>query len=212
MQASPRPASPAQPPADAVQAAYVAACVGHAHAERERLHDEINTRQTQVARLSQELRAASRALHQARARLKGAEAVLASERARLERDFADLRALPSVRSVEVDGTRIRVRTEPIVIQHADRRYRMGEFALDLDLEHGIQVRNLHNAGQKRGWDHPHVQVGQPCLGNLRDGFEKLLAECQLVPLVAMLLQFLETYTPETAYGPIELWPLVDAAS
>ena len=73
------------------------------------------------------------------------------------------------------------------------------------LFNGIRVVNLNNASPKSGWDHPHVQAGQPCLGNLREGFEKLLGECTLVPLVAMLLQFLETYTPATAYCSIDLW-------
>lgn len=188
-----------------LQRAYVEACSAFAQAERARLEAELNARKEQLQRLSDELRRASRALHQARARLRAAEALLATERSRLEHDFEELLALPGVREVEVHGTRITVLTEPIVLEHQGVRYRIGDFALELDLERGITVRNLHNTGSRSHWDHPHVQGGLPCLGNLRDGLEKLLGACQLVPLVSMLLQFLETYTPDTAYCSIDLW-------
>lgn len=210
MHASTSPQSATDRPLHELQAAYAQACLGHAELERARLQQEVQARQVQVAQLSQQLRSASRALHQARTGLKVAEGVLAAERARLEGDFEELLSLPGVHAVELEGLHIRVLTNPIVLEHEARRYLIGDFAIDLDLERGIQVVNLNNPGQKSGWDHPHVQAGQPCLGNLREGFEKLLAEYQLVPLVSMLIQFLESYTPDTAYGSVELWPREDA--
>ena len=137
--------------------------------------------------------------------LTAAESVIASDRLQFERDYEDLLTLPGVRGVEVHGHAVTVHTEPIIIDWEGARYRIGEFALLLDFEHGIQIVNLKNTGPKVGWDHPHVQGHLPYLGNMRDGFEKLLGECQLVPLVSMMLQYLETYHPDTAYTPIEQW-------
>jgi len=105
----------------------------------------------------------------------------------------------------VQGSVIRVLTDEIVVEHEGQRYKIGRFGLELDLEAGLRVVNLENTGDRSSWDHPHVQAGLPCLGNLREGFEKLLGECQIVPLVSMLIQFLDTYNPETAYCPIEHW-------
>jgi hypothetical protein len=110
--------------------------------------------------------------------------------------------------VEVNGSAVRVLTEEIIIKHEGQRYKIGRFALELDLKEGLRAVNLENTGDKSAWDHPHVQASLPCLGNLRDGFEKLLGECQIVPLVSMLVQFLGSYNPETAYCPIEHWEKV----
>jgi hypothetical protein len=179
--------------------------MGFAEAEQAKLAEELETRQERLTLLSHELRSVSRALHHTRRRLEVVQQVAAADRDQLARDYDELLTLPGVRSVEPDGACVRVLTDTIVIEYEGDRIPIGEFALELDLERGIKVVNLRNTSPKSGWDHPHVQAGQPCLGNLREGFEKLLGECTLVPLVAMLLQFLETYTPSTAYCSIDLW-------
>lgn len=190
--------------------AYVTACMSFGEAERTRLQEEIEQKRVRLAQLSDEVRAVSRTLHAARRRLQAIESIASLERHQFEADFDELLSLPHVRSIELEGTRIRLLTEPIVIEHLGQRYRIGEFALDVDLVRGLQVSNLNNTGPKDGWDHPHIQAGFPCFGNLRDGFEKLLGECQIVPLVSMVIQFLETYTPETAYCSIDLWAKEEA--
>lgn len=179
--------------------------MAYAESEQKQLEEEIQKTAEQISRLSDQLRSASRTLHSARRRLAACKAILANERAQFERDFDQLTSLPLVRSVEVDGSMIRVLTDDIIIEHEAQRYRIGRFAIELDLEKGIKIVNVENSSKKSAWDHPHVQANLPCLGNLRDGFEKLLGECQIVPLVSMLLQFLGSYNPETAYGPIEHW-------
>lgn len=188
--------------------AFVRSCIAYAEAERERLQSEIKQRSEQVARLASELRSASRSVDASRRRLSALQEVLTAERARFEHDFEHLLALPHVRAVEVEGCLVRVLTDAITLEHQGKRYKIGEFALALDLEHGIRVINLANTGDRSAWDHPHVQGELPCLGNLRDGFEKLLGECQIVPLTSMLIQFLESYNPETAYCAIDHWEKV----
>ncbi len=189
--------------------AYVAACLHDVERERVRLRDQLETRRSEMSRLSAEMRMLSRELHLGRKKLAGLEEEANEERARFERDFDELLALPGVRRVEAVGSMIRVLTEPIVIDHEDHRYRIGEFALELGLDFGIKVVNLNNTTWATGWDHPHVQGGYPCLGNLKEGCEMLLGEYQLVPLVSLLMQFLEAYDRVSAYGPITLWKRED---
>jgi hypothetical protein len=198
------------PPADGaalaeMRQAYVAACLHDVERERVRLRDQLETRRSELNRLSAEMRMLSRELHLGRKKLTGLEEEATEERARFERDFDELLALPGVRRVEAVGSMIRVLTEPVVIEHEGHRYRIGEFALELGLDMGIKVVNLNNTSWATGWDHPHVQGGYPCLGNLKEGCEMLLGEFQLVPLVSLLLQFLEAYDRVSAYGPISLW-------
>jgi len=190
--------------------AYVAACLHDVERERVRLRDQLETRRAELNRLSTEMRMLSRELHLGRKKLTGLEEETNEERARFERDFDELLALPGVRRVEAIGSMIRVLTEPVVIEHEGHRYRIGEFALELGLDFGIKVVNLNNTSWATGWDHPHVQGGYPCLGNLKEGCEMLLGEFQLVPLVSLLMQFLEAYDRVSAYGPITLWKREDA--
>ena len=190
--------------------AYVAACLHDVERERVRLRDQLETRRAELTRLSTEMRQLSRELHLGRRKLAGLDEEQAEERARFERDFDELLQLPHVRRVEAVGSMIRVLTEPIEIEYEGHRYRIGEFALELGLDFGIKVVNLNNTSWSTGWDHPHVQGGYPCLGNLKEGCEMLLGEFQLVPLVSLLMQFLESYDRVSAYGPITLWKRVDA--
>jgi hypothetical protein len=188
-----------------VKSAFVNSCIVYTESEREQIEKEIKERGEQISQLSDQLRSASRSLHAARRRLVAVKEILAAERTRFERDFDQLVSLPHVQGIEVHGSTIRVLTDEIIIEYDGHRYKIGRFALELDLQEGLKVVNLENTGDRSAWDHPHVQASLPCLGNLRDGFEKLLGECQIVPLVSMLVQFLDTYDPETAYGPIEHW-------
>jgi hypothetical protein len=187
------------------RSAYVAACGRYAQLERARLESEIAERDARLATLGAELRAVSRERANARRRLAGVDAMLAAEADRFERDFDVLVSMPGVRELELGEDQIRIMTEPIVIEHEGARYDIGDFAVEVDLDRGIRIINLRNTSSSTGWDHPHVQGTVPCLGNLQEGCEILLGQLELVPLVSLLLQFLDTYDPTTAYGPITLW-------
>jgi hypothetical protein len=203
------PAAADGAPVDARQA-YVATCLHDVERERVRLRDQLETRRTELSRISTELRNLSRELHLGRRKLATLEAEAVEQRARFERDYDELLQLPGVRRVEAVGSMIRVLTEPVAIEHEGHRYRIGEFAIELGLDFGVRIVNLNNTSWATGWDHPHVQGGYPCLGNLKEGVEMLLGEFQLVPLVSLLLQFLESYDRVSAYGPITLWKREDA--
>jgi hypothetical protein len=202
---SPRAGPASVPAGTADRSRFAEACMVYGQTELARLGEEVQGGEREVAVRAERLRAAVRTLHAARLRRQAMELALERQRHEFEGDYEVLVSLPHVRAVEVEGSCVRVLTDTITIEHEAERYRIGEFALTLDLERGISVTNLANTGTKPAWDHPHVQGGLPCLGNLRDGCEKLLAECQLPPLVSVLIQFLQTYIPATAYCSIQCW-------
>ena len=120
--------------------------------------------------------------------------------------FDGIQALAGVREIATEGACLRIDTEPVAIDWEGRRYALGAFRLTLDLAGDVRVDSLEHLGPKSGWDHPHVQDGLPCLGNLRPGILKLIADFELALAAQLLLDFLATYQPETAYTPIEGWP------
>lgn len=189
----------------ATRATYVEACQRIGRDEVLRLRVAVAEREAELGQLGARIRAVGREHHRARQRLAEAERTAASDQARFERDFDALMALPHVHQVDVDGARIRVTTDAVDIEHDGQEYRLGRYAIDIDIDRGIHVTNLENTSASTGWDHPHVQGTVPCLGNLQEGCELLLGQLEIVPLSALLLQFLDTYNPATAYGPITLW-------
>ena len=194
------------PPASAdLRSAFADACVWSSVAERERVEREIADREAQLEKLASELRLVSRELDRSRRLSVAISDVAATQREHFERAFDDLIALPGVRGIDVESELISVYTQPIHIRHDGTLYRIGEFAIDVDLLNGLRIRNLANTATTTGWDHPHIQGNLPCLGNLREAAEILIGQRELVPLVSIVLQFLETYDPATAYGPVTLW-------
>jgi hypothetical protein len=161
----------------------------------------------QIAELARRLVALDRRLPAAACRLELLRArpdARAFATAELER----LRAIHGVRGVRVAGSALRVETQPIVIVWGQRNVDLGRYCLVLDLAGDVRVESLDARGPKSHWDHPHVQDGLPCLGNLREGVLKLIAEYELALATQVLLDFLGTYVPDTAYTPIEGWPAV----
>ncbi|MHB8619198.1 MAG: hypothetical protein ACYDAG_06475 [Chloroflexota bacterium] len=132
---------------------------------------------------------------------------MATIRARARQEYDRLVTVPGVRAVEVDGSTLRILTQPIRISWAGRTYQLGDYRLLLALNGDTRIESVDRLGPKPHWDHPHVQDGLPCLGNLRPGILKLIAEYEIALAAQVLVEFLQTYQPETAYCPIEGWPL-----
>lgn len=159
---------------------------------------EIAELSRRLVTLERRLRASSGRLAELRS-FEGVEAFAGEQ-------FDRVVALAGVAGLETAGNSIRLRTEPIRIDWQGRRYRLGQYQLTIDLAGDVRVDSVDHLGPKAGWDHPHVQAGLPCLGNLRPGILKLIAEFEVALAAQLLLDFLATYQPETAYTPIEGWP------
>jgi hypothetical protein len=113
-----------------------------------------------------------------------------------------------VREVEPYAGGVRLVTTPIEVAHAGTRYRLGCFQIDLAETGAITVRNLTDPYGL--YDHPHVWDGRPCLGNVREGLAKLVAEYQWVAAAEVLLDFLRTVTPRDWYVPVTHWKAMPA--
>lgn len=179
--------------------------VASARAEAE---TELATIPAQLAELSRRFVALDRLLATAARRTEElGRPEEASRRAKAE--LRELRAIPGVAAVEVVEGLLRVSTTPMHVTWMGATYDLGRYRIDLDLAGDIRIESIDKLGPKPAWDHPHVQAGLPCLGNLRQGVLKLVAEYEVAIAVRILLDFLTTYQPEEAYAPIEGWPRVE---
>jgi len=167
---------------------------------------ELASVSTEIGELSRKLVALERKLRAGSGRVAELSSISDVERFAGEQ-YERLLALSHVASVDVRQGQLVVDTDDVTIEWEGRRYRLGEYRIALDLAGDVRIDSLDHLGPKAGWDHPHIQAGLPCLGNLRPGVLKLIAEFELALAAQLLLEFLTIYQPETAYTPIEDWPL-----
>jgi hypothetical protein len=171
------------------------------------VEEEIRAAEHAVEELSRRLTQEARHLAACRRRLRVLRGETA-DAAEVADDWRRLEGLEGVRDVVVYGGGIRLVTGPIEVAHGGARYRLGSFEIDLAETGGIAVRNLTDAYGL--YDHPHVWNGRPCLGNVREGVAKLVAEYQWVAAAEVLLDFLRTVTPQDWYVPVTHWKATPA--
>lgn len=172
-------------------------------AERARAEADLCNIPAELAELSRRFVTLQRRLLAANQRLRvvtgSADEVAAAEMARLIQ-------MEGVVRLDVGSYQLNVETRPICVEYAGRRFDLGRFRIVLDLTGEVRIESLDKLGPKPYWDHPHIQAGLPCLGNLREGVLKLIADYELGLAVQVLMDFLNTYDATTAYTPIEGWP------
>jgi len=171
------------------------------------LEEEVRATEHALDELSCTLTRETRHLTACRRKLR----LLQGEAAQSDRaadDLARLQEVEGVLEVEPHAWGVRVVTMPIEVAYARARYRLGCFQIDLADTGAITVRNLTDPYGL--YDHPHVWDGRPCLGNVREGLAKLVAEYQWVAAAEVLLDFLRTVTPKEWYVPVTNWKLVPA--
>jgi len=117
-----------------------------------------------------------------------------------------IRGLSGIKSIDVGPGFITVCTDTIYVNFQDKRYRIGDFRLEIYLSGYFRMNNINNPGRYAYYDHPHIRDGEPCVGNHTEALSKLIAEGQLSTVVAILLSYLQSYNPEDAYCEITCWP------
>ncbi len=171
------------------------------------LEEEMRETERAAAELSCRLTQETRHLAACRRRL-GVLRGEAAQSARAGDDLARLQEMDGIREVEAYAGGLRLFTAPIEAAHGGVRYRLGCFEINLAETGAITIKNLTDA--YGFYDHPHVWDGHPCLGNVREGVAKLLAEYQWVAAAEVLLDFLQTVTPQDWYVPVTHWKAVRA--
>lgn len=166
------------------------------------LEEEVQATERELEELACRLTQETRHLQACRQRLRVVRGEAGAVAAAAD-DLARLQEVEGVLEVEAYPGGVRLVTAPIEVEHAGARYRLGSFQIDLAETGAITVRNLTDPHGL--YDHPHVWDGRPCLGNVREGVAKLVAEYQWVAAAEVLLDFLRTVTPRDWYVPVTHW-------
>jgi hypothetical protein len=122
-------------------------------------------------------------------------------------EYDTLCATPHVKDVKVIGKVIHVYTDMISITHGYNTYNIGEFRIEINTDgSNSSVKAINLTKPLGGLSHPHIHAnGKCCLGNIEKGVSKLLAEYQYVILAQLMITYLQSYNPDSAYGRVELW-------
>ncbi len=183
--------------------AYVGACQQRVAEEIRFLQTEISFLEDGVEEMARRIAADTRRVKEGRRRLNH----LQGWRDLPEsggRELEWLQTLPEVCQARVQDGRISVTTLPILVGHTGRRYRLGSFQLDLHFNGDVRIVNLTD--RIGSHDHPHIHLGRPCLGTIREAIAKLLGEFQFVAATEVLIDFLKTVNPADWRLPVFHWP------
>jgi hypothetical protein len=121
----------------------------------------------------------------------------------LAREFDRIARLPGVVEVGVREGILQVFTEPIVVEYGFRRYRLGRFRMDLHFDGRLFLRNLTNRYET--YDHPHIENGRACLGNIQEWVHRLLAQGEFAAATELLLHYLKTVNPADWRKAVTNW-------
>src|SRR5208283_197093 len=125
---------------------------------------------------------------------------------RAEAEFDHLQHLvPSLyKKISLNENELIALTYPIDIEFDGAEYDMGDFEVKIGLQDaGLTIHNLTK--QVDGYDHPHVNDGSACLGNISSGLIKMLAEFEFFGALQMIHTFLHSYNSDSPYLTIEHW-------
>jgi hypothetical protein len=90
------------------------------------------------------------------------------------------------------------------INYDGTEYYLGDFQVKIKLDTG-GLEILNQSKKIDGYDHPHINDGVPCLGNVGPGIIRMLAEFELFGALQMIHKYLHSYNPDSVYKKIEFW-------
>lgn len=91
-------------------------------------------------------------------------------------------------------------------------YDIGEFNISIDIERGT-LRCYNRTIEIEGFHHPAVdKYGDFEMGEATYGLTVLLGRLEFVLAIKMVINFLQSYDPETCLKDIKLWPVKEATS
>lgn len=157
--------------------------------DEEVLEPELRRLELSLRTSGRQMRALERRLLQAQRRLCELPRHQAAPEA-LAGDFDRITRLPGVVDVGVHEGALQVFTEPIVVEYGFRRYRLGRFRMDLHFDGRLFLRNLTD--RYESFDHPHIENGRPCLGNIQEWIHRLIAQGEFATATELLLRYLGT--------------------
>lgn len=126
-------------------------------------------------------------------------------REQLYKEFDTLNSLPGLDRVSMNNRGNLVGfTKDIVIEHLGVDYHIGEFEITITDNH-IYMRNLSGC-EHTNCHHPHVNSdGEPCFGEWFRTIMNALSEKHYDVVLQLCLQFLQGYTYNDSFAPIQCW-------
>ncbi len=107
-------------------------------------------------------------------------------------------------SFRIEDDKLIADTNEICITYEHYEYVIGEFEVQISLKTGdLKINNVTN--KVSGYDHPHINRGNPCLGNIADGLIRMITEFELFGALQMIYNYLHSYNPDSVYNKIEFW-------
>jgi hypothetical protein len=115
---------------------------------------------------------------------------------------------PLYESISFQKTCVKGTTTPIYIKHSGVWYNLGRFEVELGFGGIIKIHSLF-AERGPSQDHPHVNGGNPCWGNMSGELPKRIAESEFDVAFVEIHTFLSHYSREGGpYATIDNWPAV----
>ena len=137
--------------------------------------------------------------------------LLADAKPSYEREFARIRNISKIISLEINNQSLIVTTTPLTCEDPrnNKIHDMGSYKITirLDNRYGIRFENLtRTIGGKH---HPHVDGDNaPCLGNFNEVLPSLVMQNQFGTIIIMAIKFLESVNTDDPWGAgIVDWPV-----
>lgn len=108
---------------------------------------------------------------------------------------------PRIERITLGQDSVTLLTAPLNITHPDdgRVAYLGRFRWTMNTrDFGVNVTNLDNP--RGGFDHPHVNNGGPCFGEMGDTIYELLRQGRLESAIEMIFVFLASANPRDDWG------------
>lgn len=115
-------------------------------------------------------------------------------------------AIPGVVKVVPFRSNLRVTTDTIFIDTEVARYKLGAYHIEYlpSGDYNITAVDRDHTHNVSGVDHPHVNAGKPCLGNVAE-ISVNVASGELDVATALIMEFLRSYTPGGAFTTLDRW-------
>jgi hypothetical protein len=129
-----------------------------------------------------------------------------------EKNFREILGMPGVKGLVVGREKITIITDNIRIKGKENNdigsvYDIGEFEIELYFNGTVKFCNLTRLID--GYDHPHIEYHNPCLGNIEEALPQLIAEMEFSSAAMLCIKYLLSYNWGASYVDIDIWPVVE---
>ncbi len=103
-------------------------------------------------------------------------------------------------------TGLKAITTPITLKHDSKEYDMGKYEIKLLFNGTTQINSV---GKRLAdvYDHPHINKGNPCWGNMSGTLPKLIGSSEYDVALVMIHTFLKSYDQNNPFHGIDHWPI-----